>query len=94
MRTDNIPTDPFGALITLMAQAFSTIPGGNSAPRHPLAYGERPNPPRRGLLERLENWFWRQRQRARDEYLAQSKDIFELEARMRDLERPYGARYY
>lgn len=94
MRIDNVPTDPFGALITLMAQALSPNPGSGSAPRHPLAYGAPPTAPRRGLLERVENWFWRQRQGAREDYLAQSKDIFELEARMRDLERPYGARYY
>jgi len=94
MRIDTVPTDPFGTLVMLMAQALSPNPNGTSVPRHPLAYHARPRPPRPSLLERLENWFWRQRQRAREEYLAQAADVFELESRMRDLERPYGARYY
>jgi len=47
----------------------------------------------RSLLERLDTWFWRQRQRAHEAYLAQSQDIFELERRMRELERSVGNRY-
>jgi hypothetical protein len=46
------------------------------------------------LLERLDAWFWRQRQRADEAYLAQSQDVFELERRMRELERSVGSRYY
>jgi hypothetical protein len=34
------------------------------------------------------------RQRAREAYLAQSRDVFEVERRMRDLERDIGSRYY
>ena len=49
---------------------------------------------RRSLLDRLDAWFWRQRQRSNESYLAQSQDVFELERRMRELERSVGSRYY
>ncbi len=41
----------------------------------------------RNILERLDRWFWKQQMRETEAYLAQAKDIFELEARMRRLER-------
>jgi hypothetical protein len=41
-------------------------------------------------LDRLDRWFWRQRQKDRDAYLAGSTDIADVERRLRDLERrPY-----
>jgi len=46
-----------------------------------------------GLIDRLDAWFWRQNQRSRESWLAQSHDVFELERRMRDMER-VGGRYY
>jgi hypothetical protein len=46
-----------------------------------------------GLLERIDRWFWRQAVRDRERYLAGSQTIFELEERMRHLER-IGSRYY
>ena len=48
---------------------------------------------RRGLLERLDHWFWKQEQRAVEAYLAKSTDIYELEKRIRDLERGALHRY-
>ena len=47
-----------------------------------------------GLFERFDRWLWRQQLRAREAYLAQSKDIFELEQRIRSLERADGRRSY
>jgi hypothetical protein len=47
-----------------------------------------------GLLERIDRWFWRQAQREREAYLSGARDIFELEERMRRLERSVGSRYY
>jgi len=44
-------------------------------------------------LGRLDNWFWRQQQRQREAYLAQATDIFDLEERMRRLERSGGRSY-
>ena len=67
----------------------------------PATPAKAPNPgreeapaPRRGLLERLEHWFWSQRQRDHEAYLARSVDIHDLESRMRDLERDPSHPYY
>jgi hypothetical protein len=40
----------------------------------------------RGLAA-LDGWFYRQRQASREEYLSRAQNVFELEARMRELER-------
>jgi hypothetical protein len=45
------------------------------------------------LFERLDAWFWRKRQSAQEAYLAQSADVFEVERRMRALERGVGSVY-
>jgi len=47
-----------------------------------------------GILERIDRWFWRQQMRDREAYLAGAQDIFELEERLRRLERSVGSRYY
>ncbi len=46
------------------------------------------------LFERLDAWFWRQRQSAHEAYLAQAGDVFEVERRIRALERSVGSKYY
>lgn len=46
-----------------------------------------------GLFERLDAWFWRKRQSAQEAYLAQSGDVFEVERRIRALERSVGNKY-
>lgn len=40
-----------------------------------------------GWLDRLDTWFWKQEMKSREAFLAQSTDIFDLEQRMRCLER-------
>jgi hypothetical protein len=40
-----------------------------------------------GLLERFDRWMANARQRDVERYLAQSQDVFDLERRIRDLER-------
>ena len=45
---------------------------------------------RRGFVDRLDHWFWSQRQRSFERQMAQCKDIYELEAQMRSFERPSG----
>jgi Protein of unknown function (DUF3563) len=40
-----------------------------------------------GWLDRLDTWFWKQEIKNREAFLAQSIDIFDLEQRMRCLER-------
>ena len=47
-----------------------------------------------GIFERIDRWFWRQQMRDREAYLAGAQDIFELEERLRRLERSVGSRYY
>jgi hypothetical protein len=45
------------------------------------------------LFDRLDGWFWRQAQRDQEAYLAGSRDIYELEQRIRRLERARGSRF-
>lgn len=40
-----------------------------------------------GWLDRLDMWFWKREMKSREAFLAQSIDIFDLERRMRCLER-------
>ena len=54
----------------------------NLAPKRAL----RANALQRGFGA-LDNWFYRQRLASRERYLAQAQDIFEVERRMRELER-------
>ncbi len=42
---------------------------------------------RRGWLDRLDTWFWKQEMKDREAFLAKSIDVFDLEQRMRCLER-------
>ena len=53
-------------------------------------------PPRASisLFERLDRWTYRQQQREREAWLSGAQDVFELEARIRQLERSVGSRYY
>ena len=49
---------------------------------------------RKSLLDRLDAWHFRQAQREREAYLARSKDVFDLERRMRAIDRGTMGRYY
>jgi len=60
------------------AQKDSTVPSSTFA-----STVSRP----RGWLDRLDTWFWKQEMKSREAFLAQSTDIFDLEQRMRRLER-------
>jgi hypothetical protein len=48
----------------------------------------------RGLFESLDHWLWKQQIRETEAYLAQSKDVFELEERIRRLERGPESGYW
>lgn len=39
------------------------------------------------VFDRLDHWFWQQAQRDREAYLAGARDIYDLEQRIRRLER-------
>ena len=85
MPIDYSPMIPLHRDADVLGSAFSA-----RSRRH----GHKRVPPRSGLLARIDAWFWRQRQRELDAYLGQSQNVFELERRIRDLERNVGSRYY
>lgn len=60
----------------------------------PVAEGESGAARPRGIAGRLDRGFWRQRMNETESWLAQSQDVFELEERIRRLERSVGNRYY
>ena len=84
-------------VFALMATALAIKPLGadpvEPRPRAPDTHKTEVRPPRRGLLERLDHWFWTHEQRERETYLAKSTDVYDLEARIRDLERGVMYRY-
>jgi hypothetical protein len=80
-------TNPF---VHLLGLAGGTLRGTGFTGAAPQAAAHaRSNP---GLMARLDNWLWAQQQRAQEAWLAQSGDVYELERRMRALERG-GARF-
>lgn len=90
-------------IFALMAKALSVPPrqtealarqGANAAPAGAEAAPSASPTRRRGLLERLDHWFWLQQQRQRDAYLAKATDVYDLEARIRALERGVPHPYY
>jgi hypothetical protein len=54
---------------------------------HPVNDHDSPTGTNSSWLDRLDTWFWKQELKERDAFLAQSIDIFDLEQRMRCLER-------
>ena len=85
-----------GQLYTLMAEALgpahNRAAGRSPATRRPVS--SVPAASREGILDRLDRWFWRREQKAREAYLAQSRDVFELERRIEAMERGDIARHY
>lgn len=84
-----------GQLYTLTAEVLGQRTGEDrrAAARRPApaAVATAPEP---GILDRLERWFRAQEQKARDDYLGTSADIFELERRIEGLDRGTIVRYY
>jgi hypothetical protein len=86
MHARDIPIDEEGALGLCRLLLRAVEP---SEPRFPV---QRVVEPVRkpGVWERLDRWFAKTRQRDRERYLAQARDVFELETRIRALDRrPY-----
>jgi len=85
----------FGQLYRLMADGLGAPAGrrlsGSGRYDAPAVAAA---PRRTGILDRLDRWFWRQEQKAREAYLAGSADVFELERRIRAMERGEITRYY
>lgn len=95
MRTPQITlSDNVTRVLAEISEALSRPLRGTHATNDRNAAGPTAPGGSRGWLERLEQWHWRQRQRSVEAYLAQSQDVFELEARILDLERGNPSRYY
>jgi hypothetical protein len=80
---------PFGHLVFLVSEALRGP--ARKQPAAPVSPAGDPWPRRRSWLDRIDQWFWQQRLNDREAYLAGAKDIAEMEARLRDLDR---SRYY
>jgi len=80
-----------GSYIALLSETLSSKPRSSEKTDDPPA---QQSEPRRGLLEKIDQWFWRLRERDTEEYLAQAKDMIDLERRMREIERSVGSRYF
>jgi hypothetical protein len=100
MRTHQLSmNDPAGlGIFPLIAKALMS-PSPHAEPlerRDALAIParEKPPEPRRGLLERLEHWFWAQQQRDLEAYLAKSTDVYDFEVRIRAIDRNRSYPYY
>jgi hypothetical protein len=86
----------FGQLYTVLAETLGgrdRRPARRAAPAD-TTRAQKPEAPKRSLLERLDAWFWRQAQKDREAYLARSRDVFELERRVEALDRGALSRYY
>ena len=86
MRAADIPVDEEGArsLCRLLLRAADSSESA-LRPKRSEDWLKRPT-----LFERFDRWIAGGRQRDRERYLAQARDVFELEARIRTLERlPY-----
>ena len=105
MKEMRLSTDPFATLINLMGAALSgpvtrsavALPEDPMPLRpEPVDRQESPSQPRNegGLLERLEQSLWRQRQRELEGHLAGASDVAEVERRLRERERSLLQRYY
>jgi hypothetical protein len=101
MRTNRTLLDDVGGLDIFILMARALTPPGMTP--EPDAHWDRfdapvapakPPPPKLGWMERLDRWFWRQRQRDLEAYLAQATDVHDLETRMRALERDFLHPYY
>ena len=84
-------SDPFATLVSLTAAALSLAP---IAPREPDAEPRKAVNPAGSMLQRLDRWLWRLRQRELERALASATDVVDVEARLRARERKLLQRYY
>jgi hypothetical protein len=88
MHTNRVPLDDPGGLgiFNLIAKALMVLPWEHERFERTTSPAKVPAP-RLGLLDRFDRWCWRLSQRALEEYLGQARDVYDLEARIRELER-------
>ena len=88
MKATNFPMDDDRGIVSLMIHLFhvALMPSAREAWEGPAV----PVAPKPGWFERFDRWASAARQRDRERFLAESQDVFELERRLKDLERrPY-----
>lgn len=78
------------SFLTALRREFAAVRRSVRAARRIRASAK----PKAGTFDRLDAWFARQDQKARERYLARSRDVFELERRMNAIDRGYATRYY
>jgi len=82
---------PLVANALLMANALGAETPGEETAEHPETGPDVPEGDRveakRGLLDRIDHWFWTLEQRALEARLGQATDIYDLELRIREMER-------
>jgi hypothetical protein len=87
------PAIPVNSLLVFAQSTFYDALPSNVERRGPTApaVASDKRAPRERVWQRwmtaIDNWFYRQGVKERERYLAQSKDVFELEDRIRRLER-------
>ena len=96
MHAKRAPFDDLG-IFALISRALSLRPidhdGFERSDAAPNSTAAQAPPPRRRLLDRVDHWFWKRDQRALEAHLGKASDVFDLEARIRDLERGVPYRY-
>ena len=86
VHTWNSPHSVYSTAIELAQAVFAgSLPGRGDLPPPARQPEERP-----GLFARVSRWLRAQRQRELEAYLAGSKDVYELERRIRAYERRVG----
>ena len=91
-RPSSLP-DPFATLIQITAGGLADSRFPASAPSEAaFRTPDAARPPRLSLIERLDEWLWRLRQRDVERSLESAADIAEVERRLR--ERNLFHRYY
>src|SRR5262245_48618460 len=65
-------------IIKLLAEGFAMRPSEGAAAK-PVKRTKLADAPAPGILERIDNWFWRRHQRSLETQLAQARDLPELE---------------
>ncbi|MEO8848796.1 MAG: DUF3563 family protein [Casimicrobiaceae bacterium] len=88
MRTAT-PVDSWSAYFALLTEALSVSSQRLERPHATPRADAFRSVPKRTLMERLDHWFADHRSRARERYLAESKDLCELETRMRELDQRF-----
>jgi len=83
-----------GGIVALIAEALTSQSRQPGRQARPVEANAESRAPRRGLLDRVNDWFWRQEQRDIEAYLGKAHDICDLEARIRSLERGAPFPYY